>query len=244
MSVIGNNIRKIRLLNNLTQTSFAAIFNVNRSNISAYEDGRANPKNDLLLKICAHFNISVEKFSSKELTVNQLSNYNDSLIVNNQEAIKTQVSFPFVSEKSLLQYVKRQRKEDFRLKLPKFTFPLSIGGMIQAFEISNHELMELPDKCTVICKKITINNIQKEQKSQLCFVIFKNSSKLGYVSVKNEEISLQFSSENQEIMIPKNEMVELWKVIGVLNMQLNLSSIHHHIQVLNKRISEMNEKTK
>lgn len=75
MSKIGKNIKKIRATKNLSQAAFAEIFGLTRASVGAYEEGRAEPKTDIILQIAKHFSIPIETLLSKELTVNQLSNF-------------------------------------------------------------------------------------------------------------------------------------------------------------------------
>ncbi|MCI5056343.1 MAG: helix-turn-helix domain-containing protein [Flavobacteriales bacterium] len=75
MSFFGKNIRKIRGFKGLSQAAFAEIFDVNRSNIGAYEEGRAEPKIDLIIEIAKYFSISLEDMVGKELTINDISSF-------------------------------------------------------------------------------------------------------------------------------------------------------------------------
>jgi transcriptional regulator with XRE-family HTH domain len=242
MSVIGKNIRKVRVLNNYTQAAFAALFGVNRSNISAYEDGRANPKNDLLLKICAHFSISVEKFSLKELTVNELSKFDDHIVAENQQALKNQTTIPFVSELKIKDYVKKQHKADIRFQLPSFSFPFSVLGVVQAFEVSAHGIDELSDKCILICNELSLHSLEGKSSKDLFVLILKESCKVGYLDFDVDERYLNAGSNERKTKILKEEVVEVWKVVGVLNMNVQFSSIYQNLQVLSKKISEMSKK--
>ncbi len=76
MSFFSKNIKKIRSLRKLNQTQFAELFGVKRSSIGAYEEGRAEPKLEMIIKIANHFSISVDKLINSELTVNELSHFN------------------------------------------------------------------------------------------------------------------------------------------------------------------------
>lgn len=75
MSKIGKNIRKIRITKGLSQTAFANLFDITRASVGAYEEGRAEPKTDVVIKMAKHFSISLEDFLTKEVTVNDLNNF-------------------------------------------------------------------------------------------------------------------------------------------------------------------------
>ncbi len=72
MSYFGRNIRKIRNAKNISQTEFAKIFNLKRSSIGAYEEGRAEAKIDTIIAIADYFEISIDSLLVKELTLNEI----------------------------------------------------------------------------------------------------------------------------------------------------------------------------
>lgn len=75
MTYFGTNLKKIRQIKGLSQQAFAELIDLNRGVISSYEEGRAEPKIDTLLRIATYFGISTDDIISKPLTVNQLSNF-------------------------------------------------------------------------------------------------------------------------------------------------------------------------
>jgi transcriptional regulator with XRE-family HTH domain len=72
MSHAGVNIRKIRTLKGLSQSELAKQLNINRASIGSYEEGRAEPKLETLLKIANIFSLSVEQLVEAELKMNDL----------------------------------------------------------------------------------------------------------------------------------------------------------------------------
>jgi transcriptional regulator with XRE-family HTH domain len=84
MGIIGKNIRKIRTVKKLSQAAFAELFNLARPSVGAYEEGRSEPKIDTLIQIAQYFGISIDSLLTKELTINDLFNFN----VHLQEDIK------------------------------------------------------------------------------------------------------------------------------------------------------------
>ena len=57
MSLFGKNIRKIRNVRNMSQQSFADLFDLKRGTLGAYEEGRSEPRIETILKI-ANYNFS------------------------------------------------------------------------------------------------------------------------------------------------------------------------------------------
>lgn len=75
MSIIGKNIKKIRVLKNLNQQAMGDLFGIGRGSIGSYEEGRAEPKLETIVNIANHFDLSLDMLLTKELTVNDLSHF-------------------------------------------------------------------------------------------------------------------------------------------------------------------------
>ena len=80
MSYIGKNIRKIRMSKKLTQTEFAELFDLKRTAVGSYEEGRAEPKIDTLIKIADYFNLTLDQLLRKELTINEIFHFKSDLL--------------------------------------------------------------------------------------------------------------------------------------------------------------------
>ncbi|SHE77707.1 helix-turn-helix domain-containing protein [Chryseobacterium takakiae] len=77
MSFFGTNIKKIRQVKGLSQKAFADLFDLNRGVISSYEEGRAEPKIETILKVANYFNLNLDKLLTEILQVNQLVSISD-----------------------------------------------------------------------------------------------------------------------------------------------------------------------
>jgi DNA-binding XRE family transcriptional regulator len=74
-TVIAKNFRKLRSFKGLNQTEFAEIFGITRSTVGSYEEGRAEPKLDTLIKVADYFKLTVDDIIRKELTVNKIAGF-------------------------------------------------------------------------------------------------------------------------------------------------------------------------
>ena len=61
----GNNLKKIRQENNLTQEELAKKINTSRSNIANYENDKNMPSIDILNKLSETFNCSIDYLLGK-----------------------------------------------------------------------------------------------------------------------------------------------------------------------------------
>ncbi len=74
-TILAKNIKKLRLFKSLNQTEFAELFDLKRSSIGAYEEGRAEPKLEALIKISNYFDLTIDDIVKGELTVNQIAKF-------------------------------------------------------------------------------------------------------------------------------------------------------------------------
>lgn len=77
MSFFGTNIKKIRQVKGLSQKAFADLLDLNRGVISSYEEGRAEPKIETLLKVANHFSLDLDQLLTETLQAHQLANVSD-----------------------------------------------------------------------------------------------------------------------------------------------------------------------
>ena len=80
MSCFGKNIKKLRIAKKMTQTEFAELFELKRTAVGSYEEGRAEAKIDTIIKIADHFKLSLDQLLRKELTINEIFHFNDELL--------------------------------------------------------------------------------------------------------------------------------------------------------------------
>lgn len=77
MSFFGTNIKKIRQVKGISQKAFADLLELNRGVISSYEEGRAEPKIETLLKVANHFNLNLDQLLTETLQTHHLTSVSD-----------------------------------------------------------------------------------------------------------------------------------------------------------------------
>ncbi|MEA3452404.1 MAG: helix-turn-helix transcriptional regulator, partial [Bacteroidota bacterium] len=136
MSFFGVNIKKIRVVKKLNQTQFADLFDLTRSAIGAYEEGRAEAKIDKIIEIAEYFGLSLDKFLRKKITINEILKYDEKKVI---FSVNTHFnSVPFVESKKVNQYIKNITNKDFVDRLPKIVVPF-FSEKSRAFEINDNQ---------------------------------------------------------------------------------------------------------
>lgn len=108
MSYFSTNLKKIRQIHNLSQSAFAELLNLNRGVISSYEEQRAQPKIETVLRIAEHFNLSSDELLSAPLTVNRLTKFE---LENSKEPLK--LDPPIEKQISLQQWSRNHGSQSF-----------------------------------------------------------------------------------------------------------------------------------
>jgi len=141
MSKIGKNIKKIRNIKGLSQQAFADLFELTRGNISSYEDLRAEPKMEIVVKVANYFGIPLTDFIERELSVNELLHYNTELVLEPEKLKITRqlIKIPYIPALYVEDYVKQHKDENFLMQLPYITVPSSSKTELLAIEVDNNE---------------------------------------------------------------------------------------------------------
>ncbi len=144
MSQIGKNIKKIRnVKGGISQQAFADLFQLTRGNISSYEEFRAEPKIEMIIRIAKYFGIPLADFIEKDLSVNELLHYNAGLVLETEKLkIAQQLQkVPYIPALYLSDYIDKYLDEDFLIQLPYIIVPSNSKLRLLAFEVDNQDTL-------------------------------------------------------------------------------------------------------
>ena len=167
MTHIGKNIKKIRNVKGLSQQAFAELLDLTRGNISSYEESRAEPKIEIMMKIANFFSIPLSDLIEKDLSVNELLHYNPRFVVET-EKLKTSRRFatiPFVSALYINIYIQYRNDITFMQKLPLLTLPCNAVSGLIAIELQDPNLLPagfgFRSGDILVFEQVTIENIHR-----------------------------------------------------------------------------------
>jgi transcriptional regulator with XRE-family HTH domain len=237
MGVIGKNIRKIRTVKKLSQAAFAEIFNLARPSVGAYEEERSEPKLETVIQIAHYFGISIDSLLTKELTINDLYNFNVHLDdgAKNEKITEKKPSVGGDFIKSVLvpadkqfEYIVHINNRDFISGLPRILLPKHHDKNIRAFELNvddmhdNFHGLNLGD--LVFGKKMSTP--YKFTKGKLYIVITKEKILIRRVTPSKEHLELIPDNSNfSNIDILKSEVIEAWEVIGYFSQKIEAPTL-------------------
>jgi transcriptional regulator with XRE-family HTH domain len=261
MSIIGKNIRKIRTVKKLSQASFAELFNLARPSVGAYEEERSEPKIETVIQIASYFGISIDSLLTKELTINDLYNFNihleqDVKAITHEKKIETDTNFiksVLVPGDKQIEYIVHLNNRDFLSSLPKLLIPKHHHKNIRAFEMVSDDMhnnfhgLNLGD--LVLAQKM--NSPYQFVDNQLYVLITKEKIIIRRVIHGKDALNLVPDNPNfNKTEIKKGIVLEGWEVIGYFSQKIEAPSLiserilhlENQFDTLSKRILKLEKR--
>jgi len=226
MVKLNENIRILRKRLSFTQDQFAQQLGVKRSLVGAYEEGRAEPRLELLQKMAEVFSISVDQliridFSTE--SINSTPNY-----VRGKEVVVVTVdssdrqNIEFVPHKAAAGYLNGFADAEYVKELPHFNLPNLKQGTYRAFEISGDSMLPLMPGSIVIGEYVDdLRNI----KSGKTYVLVTQREGVVYKRVFNyleDNGSLFLVSDNRHyapFQLSVSDVLEVWSAKAYISVQ-------------------------
>ena len=215
---INNVIRKIRKAAGLTQEEFSAKIGIKRSLLGAYEEGRAEPRLDLLHNIAKVGGLTLDQVlvEAKGVAKSRL-----------KEDIAPRV-IPLVPLKAAAGYTKGYGDQEAVKELPHISLPMFSKGNYRAFEIVGDSMQPLASGTIVIGEQLENLAGIKNGKTYVLvtkregiiykrvFNYIKENGKLFLVS--DNELYKPFSLEPEEVR-------EVWTAKAYISLQFPDSNL-------------------
>ncbi len=213
MTNFGKNIKKIRSIQKLSQTKFAEIFDISRASVGAYEEGRAEPKLEVITTIAKYFSITVDDLINNEITINKLYHFNifdDNLgyKINIGAEVLNKIDFtdiPLITSHELLinQLSECKAKSENHITLPHHNSNhVAILIDKKSFRFSPSTIQ---DNDIIICTEITIDN-SISLSDKIWLIRTNKLLYLGEIKKVNEEAIIFFPQEDAPFNILLSEI--------------------------------------
>jgi transcriptional regulator with XRE-family HTH domain len=217
MKFLSTNLRFLRKQKNITQNDLADQLDVQRTMISAYEDGRSEPKLATLQKLAEIFEVGVEELLNHDIEnlgrkalqkrgINILTIATDE---NDQENIT------WVGQKASAGYLNGFADPVYMETLPQFHLPnLSRQATYRAFELSGDSMLPLIPGTIVIGGYV---DQLKQIKSGKTYVLVTQTEGVVYKRVFNyleENGKLYLVSDNEHYKpyeVKGEDVLEIWE---------------------------------
>lgn len=215
--ILAKNLRFLRTEKGLTQTDLAEKLGVQRTMISAYEDGRSEPKLSALDIISELFSVSID-----ELLHHDIQQFGRKGSQNKEIKILTiaadesdRENITMVGQKASAGYLNGFADPEYMESLPQFHIPtLSRSATYRAFELSGDSMLPLVAGTVIIGSYI---EQLRDIKSGKTYVLVTSSEGVVYKRVFNyleENGKLFLVSDNEHYKpyeVKAEDVVEIWE---------------------------------
>lgn len=228
MPAINENIRFIRKQLKLTQDQFGKKLGIKRSLVGAYEEGRAEPRLELLSKMAGLIGLPVDALLSSNLNSGtkpdsekkDYSRGKEVLVVSIDNDKKDNIEL--VPHKAAAGYMNGYADVDYVKELPKFKLPMLSTGTYRAFEISGDSMLPILPGTVVVGEYV--ENL-KDLKNGKTYVLVTGREGIVYKRVFNyldENGKLFLVSDNRQYtpyQIDGEDVIEAWAAKAYISVQ-------------------------
>lgn len=222
--MINDNIRSLRKQHHWTQDQFAQQLNIKRSLVGAYEEGRAEPRLELLQRMADVFKISVDQLIGGQVPgASEGTSYTrgkDIRIITIDSEQKDNIEL--VPHKAAAGYLNGYADAEFVKELPKFKLPVLSTGSYRAFEISGDSMLPILPGTIVIGEYV---EDLRDLKNGKTYVLVTNREGIVYKRVFNylaENGKLFLVSDNRQYapyQLDAEDVVEAWSAKAYISVQ-------------------------
>lgn len=225
MTNLSENLRALRKQMKLTQDQFAAKLDIKRSLLGAYEEGRAEPKLELLQKIADVCRISVDDLISNNLVTQKseakIHIAQKEVIVVTQD-LQGRDNIELVPVKAAAGYLNGYADAEYVKELPRFQLPILKQGTYRAFEISGDSMLPILPGTIVIGEYV--ENL-KHIKSGKTYILVSQREGIVYKRVFNyldDTGKLFLVSDNRQYapyQVDGSDILEAWSAKAYISVQ-------------------------
>lgn len=246
MASIANNLKFLRKQKGLTQQEFADEMEIKRASVGAYEEGRAEPKYELLDKIARFYELTMDELVNETIDAewkpSPRSNGNNVRVLSITVDREDRENIELVPVKASAGYLNGYGDPEYVAELPKFSLPMFTQGTFRAFEIQGDSMLPLPHGSFIIGEYVEDWNSIKAGQT---YVIVSKNEGVVYKRIGQkykEEKGLQLVSDNRiydPYWIPANDVLEVWKAKAFISTQLPEPSPEPTMESLTSMITQM-----
>lgn len=255
MAILNENIRLLRKKQGWTQQDLADRMNIKRSLIGAYEEGRAEPSTEKLIRFSGIFNVSVDSLIGKNLLMEDPDKPSFkvlSITVDNED----KENIEFVQQKAAAGYMNGFADTEFIQSLPRFQLPfLPTNGTYRAFEISGDSMLPIQSGTIIIGRYVENASEITDGKT---YILVTQKEGVVFKRVFNylEEKGKLFLTSDNKLYSPyelePEEVMEIWKATAYISVDFpdpsdsvsdkNITSLLSVVANLQEDVKRLKEK--
>lgn len=226
MTFINENIKFLRKKQGLTQEQFSQKIGIKRSLLGAYEEGRAEPGYENLVKMANTFLVSID-----HLITHDFRNHPTPEVSSGKDGFKVLAitvdkneneNIELVPQKAAAGYLNGFSDPQYIEALPKFQLPILKSGTFRAFEIVGDSMLPLASGSIVIGKYT--ENLSDIKNGKTYILVTKNEG-VVYKRVFNylsDQGKLHLVSDNKTYSaynVNPEDVLEIWEAKAYISIQ-------------------------
>ncbi len=222
MATFAELLRHYRKQKGVTQAVLAEALGLNRPVIGAYEEGRAEPKLEVLRNMAQYFGITVDELTSGEApAIASAGELRVLPIVVDSSSNSERV--PLVPVKAAAGYLSGFQDPEFIEQLATFEMPfkeLARERTYRMFQIEGDSMLPVPSGSYIISNFVEGLNHVKDGET---YIVVSESEGIVFKRVFKEGTSLKLVSDNpvfEPYAIPMSDVREIWKATGFVSFGL------------------------
>lgn len=249
MSRIAQNIKHLRLLKNWSQGQLADEIELSRARIGSYEEGRAEPSIEVMVRLSKIFHVSIDA-----LVKSNLSGVKDTQLM---KVAENRLLFPImvdannndlvevVTARASAGYLNGYADPEYIEQLPNMNLPFKITGKHRAFPIKGDSMPPLKDGSFVVGKFV---ESLKDIVDGSTYVLITKDEGIVYKRIYAKGNILELHSDNKTYSpynVHAKDVLEIWQFVCTLNIsdkkdeELNLESIVNMLRSMRVEIEQL-----
>ncbi|MEP4534495.1 MAG: LexA family transcriptional regulator [Cyclobacteriaceae bacterium] len=255
MASIAENIKYLRKQDGLTQEQFANEVGIKRSLVGAYEEGRAEPRLQTLLKIGKVLGVTSDDLISKDLTTDKptpVSVKEKVKILSITVDKEDNENIELVPQKAAAGYLNGYSDPGYLTELPRFHLPmLPKNATYRAFEIVGDSMLPISSGSVIIGKYLESINEIKNGKTYILLtskegVVYKRI--FNYVEEKGKLYLVSDNKSYSAYEISPEDVMEIWEAKAFISIdfpdpeaasELSLEKIAGLVVDLQKQVRDL-----
>ena len=225
MVKINENIRYLRKQLGLTQDQFAQKLSIKRSLVGAYEEGRAEPRLELLQLMASLGGYSVDIMIGRDIS--QMKEYEkksmrskDVVVVTVDDSSRNNIEL--VPMKAAAGYLNGYADPEYIKELPRFKLPILKQGTYRAFEISGDSMLPILPGTIVIGELVEDINSVKNGKPYVLVtqregIVFKRV--FNYLQESGKLFLVSDNRQYSPYQIDGAEVIEVWSAKAYISVE-------------------------
>jgi transcriptional regulator with XRE-family HTH domain len=255
MTFISGNLRFLRKLKGLTQEQFAQKAGIKRSLVGAYEEGRAEPNLENLIKFTQILEVSVQDIITRDISVAGLDTAEPDVRGESLRILSISVDkennelIHLVPQKASAGYLNGYSDPEFIAELPVFNVPAFRNGSFRAFEISGDSMLPLVSGTVIIGKYL--ENWETIKDNNLCIVVT-SSEGVVFKRIFNDlkkSGKIRLVSDNpvyEPYELDPKDIIEVWEARGYFSTvfpepELSVQEVASMVMGLKKEVEKLKE---